>query len=149
MTFNLLSERLLLTLWVGGVWIVGYLAIPMAFALLGDIKLAGDYADELLSVVNMLGLACGSVLLVTKIGLHGKQAIRAWRFWVLALMFALTLIFICYLQPEIVLAKQRNSVTGLDTFTTLHTVSERVYLAISLLGVALVVSTDEINSHHG
>jgi hypothetical protein len=43
MVSNLLGERLLLTLWVGSLFAIGYIAVPMAFATLDDVILAGQY----------------------------------------------------------------------------------------------------------
>ena len=82
MTANLLSERLLLTLWVGSLWAIGYLAVQMAFAIIPDISIAGNYAGRLFSAVNMLGLACGVVLLIAKFVSVGMQAMGLWRVWV-------------------------------------------------------------------
>ena len=146
MKFSVLSERFLLTLWVGSVWTVGYLAVPLAFATLNDTKMVGEYASKLFFVSNMLGLLCGLALSIAKIVLQGRQVMVAWRFWVIILMIVLTLIFSGYLQPEIALAKKRTDVAGLDYFATLHTVAENVFLAISLLGLALVMSTDKAKS---
>ena len=36
-----ITERILLTLWVGGLWSVGYLAVPVLFHGLNDRRLAG------------------------------------------------------------------------------------------------------------
>ena len=145
MLSSLLGERLLLTLWVGGLLAIGYIAVPMAFAHLGDVVLAGDYAGHLFFAVNMLGLGCGTILLITKIIIYGKQVTHLWRFWTIFIMVLLTVIFNFYLQPEIAIVKQiihlgDNSVLG--RFDLLHVVSKNLYIIISLLGLALVVSTD-------
>lgn len=146
MLSNLLGERLLLTLWVGSLLAIGYIAVPMAFANLGDVTLAGDYAGHLFSAVNLLGLGCGSILLITKIVIYGKQTTGLWRFWVVLAMLILTLIFNFYLQPELEVVKQLihmgdNSVVG--RFDLLHSVSKNLYIILSLLGLALVVSSDK------
>lgn len=67
------SEKLLLTLWIGGLWSIGYLAVPMAFASLADITLAGEYAGKLFSAINLLGLGCGLVLIVAKLIQYKKM----------------------------------------------------------------------------
>lgn len=145
---NLLGERLLLTLWVGSLWAIGYIAVPTAFVNLGDITLAGNYAGKLFSIVNILGIGCGSVLLLTKIVTFGQKAIALWRFWVIAAMLSATLIFSCYLQPEMNAIKQlswqQNDVL-LEQFAFLHVVSKNLYMVISLLGLALVLSTDKLS----
>lgn len=149
MLSNLLGERLLLTLWVGSLLAIGYIAVPMAFANLGDVVLAGNYAGHLFSAVNILGLGCGSILLITKMIVHGKQVIGLWRFWLVIVMVLLTLVFNFYLQPEIQIVKNiihsgDDSVVG--QFDLLHSVSKNLYIVLSLLGLALVVSTDKKTS---
>lgn len=148
MKASLASERLLLTLWVGSLCAIGYLAVPMAFATLGDITLAGDYAGKLFSAVSYLGLATGSVLIISKLIQHGKGALNLWRLWVLLTMFILTLVFVSYLQPEIASVKQQmhDDSNLIEQFSFLHSISKNLYLFISLLGLALVVSSDRVES---
>ncbi len=149
MRANLLSERLLLTLWIGSLWAIGYIAVPMAFATLGDVTLAGNYAGKLFFTVNILGLGCGIVLLLGKIVSFGKQVTGLWRFWVLLVMIALTLIFSCYLQPEIAEVKQLISQGNdgmIERFNLFHSISRNLYIVLSLLGLALIVSTDKVGS---
>ncbi len=149
---GLSGERLLLTLWVGSVLAVGYIAVPIAFATLGDITLAGDYAGKLFSVVNLLGIGCGSALLLSKVIAKGKQAITLWRFWVIVLMLLLTLVFYFYLQPQMAnikaLAWQSDALLTAQ-FSSLHTMSRNLYLLLTVLGVALVVTTDNFSLKTG
>jgi len=145
---HFLSERLILTLWVGSLWAIGYIAVPMAFASIGDLTLAGNYAGKLFSTVNILGLGCGAVLLLTKLISFGKQVLKLWRFWLIVIMVLLTLVFSCYLQPEIAAIKQlvwQNDDKLLEQFAFLHTVSRNLYMVISLLGLALVISSDKLS----
>ncbi len=147
MMANLLSERLLLTLWVGSLCAIGYIAVPMAFATLGDITLAGNYAGKLFSAVNLLGLGCGSVLLISKIISRGNTVITLWRFWTLVLMLSLTVVFAFYLQPEIATLKQLISAGNnavLERFDLFHTLSKNLYMLLTVLGLALVVSADKV-----
>lgn len=146
MLSSLFSERLLVTLWVGSLLAIGYIAVPMAFVSLGDVALAGNYAGKLFSVVSLLGLGCGTILLIGKTLVYGRQVLTLWRVWLILLMLVLTLIFSVYLQPEIVIAKQLIGLgnnTVVARFDTLHAISESLYLFLSLLGLALVVSTDK------
>jgi len=149
MMANLLSERLLLTLWVGSLCAIGYIAVPMAFATLGDVTLAGNYAGKLFSAVNMLGLGCGLVLLISKVISIGKPVTTLWRFWVLVLMISLTLVFAFYLQPEIASIKQLISAGDdaiLERFDLFHSLSKNLYMFVTVLGLALVVSTDKVEA---
>jgi len=148
MRASLISERLLLTLWVGSLWAIGYIAVPMAFALLGDMTLAGNYAGKLFSVVNSLGLACGTILIITMLINFGKQVMVSWRFWIVIIMLLLTLVLTCYLQPEIAQIKQlamRGNEQLLQRFAFLHETSRNIYMIISILGLSLVLSTEKKN----
>ena len=140
------SEKLLLTLWVGGLWAIGFLAVPMAFANLGDVALAGNYAGQLFSAINLLGLGCGSVLVFTKLIQHKLKVKQLWRFWLLLLMVVMTLVFSLYLQPEIAALKQLDwqaEQSLVERFSFLHELSKNLYLLLSLFGLALVLSTDK------
>ena len=47
-----------LTLWVGGLWAIGYLVAPTLFAILGgDRPLAGVLAGKLFELIGWIGLA--------------------------------------------------------------------------------------------
>jgi len=143
---GLLGERLLLTLWVGSIFAIGYIAVPMAFVTLGDVTVAGNYAGKLFSVVNLLGLGCGTILLISKIVIYGKQVRYLWRFWTVLVMVLLTLIFSCYLQPEIAAVKElihQGNNAVVERFDLLHVVSKNLYMLLSLLGLAIVVSADK------
>jgi len=140
------SEKLLLTLWIGGLWAIGYLAVPMAFASLGDVSLAGEYAGKLFFAINLLGLGCGLVLIVAKLIQYKKNVMQMWRFWILVLMVIMTLVFSFYLQPEIAELKQldwQENQKLMDQFSLLHVISKNLYLMLSLLGLTLVLSTDK------
>jgi len=148
MKASLASERLLLALWFGSLCAIGYLAVPMAFATLADVTLAGDYAGKLFSAVNYLGLTAGSVLIISKVIVYGKNVLNLWRFWVLLTMFMLTVVFVTYLQPEVALVKQQihNDSNLVEQFFLLHNISKNLYILITLLGLALVVSYDRVES---
>ncbi|PHS24971.1 MAG: hypothetical protein COA83_06830 [Methylophaga sp.] len=148
MQANAISERLLLTLWVGSLLAIGYIAVPMAFATLGDATLAGHFTGKLFLAVNILGLGCGMVLLISKFIAQGKHAVSLWRFWVVLVMLLLSLVMLTYLQPEIIRMAEIKQLTPLDNatlnrFDLFHMISSNVYMVVSLLGVALVVSTDK------
>jgi len=140
------SEKLLLTLWVGGLWAIGFLAVPMAFANLGDVTVAGNYAGQLFTAVNFLGLGCGGTLIISKLIQYKLSVKQLWRFWTLVLMVAMTLVFSFYLQPEIAALKQLNwqiEQSLVERFSLLHDLSKNLYLLLSLFGLALVLSTDK------
>ncbi|WP_438970806.1 DUF4149 domain-containing protein [Methylophaga sp.] len=140
------GERLLLTLWVGSLWAIGYLAVPIAFANL-DSSIAGDYAGKLFFAVNMLGIAAAVILLISRLFIFGfKRFHLFWRSWMLLLMLALSLVFVGYLQPEMQAIKllewQTDSALA-ERFGRLHKFSENLYLLLSLFGLMMVLTTDK------
>ena len=144
--FSYSAEKLLLTLWVGGLWAIGFIAVPMAFANLGDVSLAGNYAGQLFAAINVLGLGCGAVLIISKLIHYNVNVKQLWRFWILLVMVLMTLVFSFYLQPQLAELKQLAWQTDqalIERFSLLHAISKNLYLALSLFGLALVLSTDK------
>jgi len=84
--------------------------------------------------------------LITKLVNYGKQVLTLWRFWVVCAMLMLTVIFAFYLQPEIAVIKQiawQDDTVLSERFSLLHRVSKNIYMVISLLGLSLVLTTDD------
>ncbi|MCX4188734.1 DUF4149 domain-containing protein [Methylophaga sp. OBS3] len=140
------GERLLLTLWVGSLWGIGYLAVPLAFANI-DTMIAAEYAAILFFAVNIIGLVSGTMLLLGKLFLERLVATRSWRFWLLVAMLALTLIFSLYIQPEMAAIKAFSEWRADEAlsakFHNLHRLSENLYLMLSVLGLIMVLTADK------
>jgi hypothetical protein len=136
---------LLITAWVGGLWAVGYLAVPVLFYAQPDRQLAGVLAGQMFSLVAYLGMICGIYLLIHHISTSGRAAFRQTLFWVVAAMFLIALIFQCGIQP--VMADLKLQALPLDVmhsafagrFRMLHGISSIIYLIQSLLGIFLVI----------
>lgn len=131
-------ERLLLTVWVGSQWAIGYIAAPTLFATLDSRQLAGELAGRMFHTVYWLGLVAGLVLLAL-LWRHGSP--RQWRLWTLAGMIVLTAVGLFVIQPMMADLKAQGLAPGSDaarTFGMLHGVSSLLYLAVSLAGAALV-----------
>ena len=139
------AERILLVLWVGGLWIVGYMVAPMLFHILEDRRLAGEIAGRLFSVMNYIGLACGTALLLSVLYQAGQQWRRSWRAGALLAMLILISIGQFGLQPMMQALKMAvlgGFVQGsaeAARFGMLHGVSSMLFLITSLLGLVLVV----------
>lgn len=140
-----IGQRILLTLWVGGLWTVGYIAVPMLFYVLDDRRLAGELAGRLFSVMNDLGLACGLLLLASMLYHAGREWRRTWQVWALVAMLALIGIGEFGLAPLMQALKAANpqgfiqGTSDASRFGMLHGISSLLYLATSLSGLALVV----------
>ncbi len=134
-----------LTLWVGGLWAIGYMVAPTLFASLADRQLAGALAGKLFALIGWVGLVCAAyMLLVLLVRLGGAVCKRA-IFWLLVVMLALTLVSQFGLQPLIAQLKAEalprevmESVVR-DRFATWHGISSILYLVQSVLGLVLAV----------
>lgn len=142
MAVGVVGERLLLTLWVGSLWAIGFIAVPLAFVHFDDPVIAGAFAGRLFTLVDYVGLACGTVLLL-RYFLLGRDTITLWRFWVTFAMLALVAFLHFYLQAEmadIKLADWRQDTVLSARFDFLHHFSTGIYMVISVLGLALVAT---------
>lgn len=138
-----ITERILLTLWVGGLWSVGYLAVPVLFHSLNDRRLAGEVAGQMFSILSLVGLVCGAILLLRAIYVSGKKWHTAWRVWSLVVMLVLVGVGAFVLQPMMQNLKATGLLEGSAEamlFGQLHGASAIMYLVTSLLGLGLVVA---------
>lgn len=137
----LIGERILLTLWVGALWAIGYLAVPTLFAQLDDRVLAGLLAGRMFTLVSFLGLFCGGVLLVGAWLRQGRMALRSVRAWLLVVMLLLVAVGEFGLQPLMAQLKAQGLVEGSTQavqFARLHGVASVLYLINSLCGLLLI-----------
>jgi hypothetical protein len=140
------GERLLLTLWIGSLWSIGYLAVPMAFANL-ELTIAGDYAGKLFYAVNILSLISACILLISRLFVFGLTTFhRYWRSWLILAMLIMSIVFLLFIQPDmasIKLLDWRTDPVLTERFNTLHKLSESMYMLMSLLGLMLVLTSDK------
>lgn len=143
-----LSQHLatiLITAWVGSLWSVGYLAVPVLFYAQPDRQLAGLLAGQMFTLVAYVGMVCGIYLVIYHISLYGRAALRLAVFWVVVGMLLITLAIHYGIQP--VMADLKLQVLPLDVmhsafadrFKMLHGVSSILYLIQSLLGIFMAV----------
>lgn len=139
---NFFLERLLLTLWVGGQWAIGYLAAPVLFHVLDDRRLAGSLAGEMFTAMAYVGLVCGALLVVGLFNHQGAAAWRSWRFYALGMMLALIVLGEFGLHPLIAQLREGGLPEGsaeAARFGRLHGISSILFLLNSLLGLVLVL----------
>lgn len=133
-----------LTLWVGGLWAVGYLAAPTLFYSLDDRVLAGMLAGRMFAYIAWVGLVCGVWLLLFRLARLGGAALKQGFFWIVLIMLLLSLAQQFGIQPimqqlkDQALPKDVMESLFRDRFTAWHGVSSAVYLIQSLLGLAAV-----------
>jgi hypothetical protein len=138
---------LMITAWVGSLWAVGYLAVPVLFYAQPDRQLAGMLAGQMFSLVAYLGMVCGMYLLIHRFSVSGRESFRHILFWTVAAMLLLSLVFQFGIQE--IMADLKLQALPLDVmhsafagrFRMLHGISSIIYLVQSLLGLFLVIKT--------
>jgi hypothetical protein len=131
------------TAWVGALWGVGYLAVPILFYAQPDRQLAGMLAGQMFIVLGYVGMLCGTYLLIQRISVTGKAVCS--QFWSIVAMLLITLVLQFAIQP--IMADMKAQVLPLDimqsplasSFKLWHGVSSILYLLESLLGGYLVI----------
>lgn len=133
------------TLWVGGLWVIGFVVAPVLFATLPDRVQAGLLAGKFFSLIAWIGIACAVYLLVYRLARDGAGALRQGLFWTVLLMLVLTLAGEFGVQPVLAalkvqaLPKQVMESVLRDRFATWHGVASGLYVIQSVLGAALVI----------
>ena len=132
-----------ITLWVGGLWAIGYVAAPTLFSQLGA-TVAGNIAGRLFTSMSWVGIGCAAYLMLYLITRRGLGAFKSVVFWTVLVMLLLTLAGHFGVQPimeRIKAEAPRELMEGVirDRFARWHGVSSVLYLIQSLLGLALVV----------
>lgn len=133
------------TLWVGGLWVTGYVVAPVLFSQLDDRALAGLVAGRLFSLLAWIGMACAAYLLIYRLARYRAGALRQGLFWIVIVMLALVLAGEFGVQPVMAALKEQALPGSVmesalrDRFALWHGVSSVIYLLESLLGAALIV----------
>jgi hypothetical protein len=136
---------LIVTLWAGSLWTVGYLVAPILFATLSDRALAGTIAGSVFHVEAWLSVFCAAVLIVLWILAENNSGPVRKRFlWLVIGMLACTLVGYFGLHPFMAALRETASADGMDAaastrFGILHGISSVFYLIQSLLAVVLVM----------
>lgn len=136
---QMISERVLLTIWVGGMWIVGYVVAPVLFKML-ERQVAGNVAGQLFTIMSFIGLICGILLLTSMLYRHGFSNWLQWRVLVLIGMLVIVVIGQFVLQPMMVELKAAGLAgEAARQFGRLHGISSILFMINSLAGLALVI----------
>jgi len=135
-----------ITLWVGGLWAIGYLAAPVLFSALTDKTLAGMLAGKMFTIIAYIGMGCGFYLLIHRLANFGSGALKQGFFWAALLMVLLAVAGHFGIQPimeglkEQALPKSVMESMFRDRFARWHGISSVVYLVQSVLGLVLVLA---------
>lgn len=133
------------TVWVGGMLAISFVAAPVLFTQLADRSVAGNLAGTMFSVISWVGLACGSYLALFMVSVKGRNAKGSAVFWIVLLMLCLTAVghfgvqpLMAQLQADALPSRIMQSALR-DRFVSWHRVSTALFLLQTLLGIALVV----------
>lgn len=135
-----------ITLWVGALWAIGYLAAPVLFSALGDKSMAGMLAGRMFTIISYIGMACGFYLLIHRLASFGGGALKQGFFWAALVMLLLAVASHFGIQPileglkEQALPKEVMESMFRDRFVRWHGISSIVYLVQSVLGLVLVLA---------
>ena len=139
---------LLVTVWAGSLWAIGYIVAPILFASVENKVLAGTIAGNLFQAEAWLSLACGLFLVFLCNSTVCNFSLKERRLISLLIVGMLTCTLIGYfvLHPYMVdLRALMHGVVGPDLivvkskFGLLHGLSSMLYLLESLLAVALIL----------
>ncbi len=136
---------LLITLWVGGLWAVGYIVAPVLFQQLPDRQMAGQIAGRLFELIALVGLSAGAYLLAFLIARWGGAVIKRSVFWIVLVMLLMAVMHLFGIQPLMAQLKldalPRDVMESVlrDRFATWHGISSILYLMQSLLGLWLAL----------
>jgi uncharacterized membrane protein len=138
-------ERVVLTLWIGGMWVIGFIVAPVLFSSIDDRMLAGNIAGQLFSIVSYVGISSASLLIVFSVYRSGTAAFAHWPFRILLLMLLITLgaqfgitPMMQAIKAEVGTAIQQGTEAH-GRFAMLHGISSILFIINSVLGLLLVV----------
>lgn len=134
------AERILLTLWIGGMWVVGLVVAPTLFKNYERV-LAGDIAGRLFSMLSIIGGICALLLLISCLIRTRVAVWRDWRAGVLLLMLAITLVGEFGVAARMRELKELLAASSAASgeFQWLHRSASILFLINSVLGLILVI----------
>lgn len=140
--------RVAATLWVGGIWSIGYIAAPVLFSSLANKQLAGNLAGNMFTIMAYVGMVCGLYLIFQRLTVYGGGAFKQMFVWIALTMLLMTLAAYFGIQPILESLKQQAMPQAVmesifrDRFARWHGISSIIYLLQSLLGLVLILKQD-------
>lgn len=136
---------LLVTIWAGSLWTIGYLVAPTLFTTLADRALAGSIAGSLFRIEAWVSVVCGLSLLVLLLRDRRFEHRRSCLVLVLLMLVCVSVGYFG-LQPFMAELRALAAASGgvmdeatRSRFGTLHGVASVIYLVQSVLAVGLVL----------
>lgn len=133
-----ISEKILLTIWIGGMWAIGYIVAPVLFQML-DKPVAGTVAGQLFTIINYIGLFCAIALIINILVKQGFNS-KHWQLWTLVVMLIVIFVGQFLIQPMMAELKAVGlTENNASQFARLHGTASVLFLLNSLAGLALVI----------
>lgn len=126
-TQHLITEELLLVVWLGSLWTIGLLVAPLLFQLLPHAE-AGLVAGVLFQIGQAMAAACIAGLLML---CWQRQGLR----WLLLVLLGLTLVNLLAVMPQV---SALRSAGVQASFALWHGVASSLYLGQCLGGLAVL-----------
>lgn len=139
-----LLDVIVLTLWIGGLWTIGFVVAPTLFRVLDSRALAGAVAGELFRLIAYIGLICGGYLALRLLVAAGIGAFVRLSFWIIVTMLVLIAVGQFGISPILsglkaqVLPGQVMAGMLHQRFALWHGVSSGLYVVVCVLGAILV-----------
>lgn len=135
---------IVVALWVGALWAIGFIAAPTLFAMIPDRSLAGNVAGRLFELTSWIGIGCAAWILLHAYAVHRGAMFRNRIVGVVMLMLVASLATQFWIQPLMV--QMKLEVLPLEVmasplaerFARWHGISSLIYVAQSVLGLILV-----------
>ena len=134
-TISAIATRVVLGLWVGSLWTVGYLAAPTLFNVIEDRALAGEIAGRLFLAEAVISVICGALVLIPAVFKNGWMALRQGT----ELLALLTLILVVSSEWPVgawIDATRLADGSPGPGFGVAHGVAATLYLFASITGLA-------------
>lgn len=141
-------QYLIVALWVGSIWTVGYLVAPVLFATLADRALAGTVAGSIFASEAWLSIAAALLLLTISwvmTALIENRRQKLFQMTVIA-MLVCTVVGYFGLQPFMSAIRQAAALAGgimtpeqKQHFGWLHGLSSALFMVQSMLGIWLLL----------
>jgi hypothetical protein len=132
-------EALAVTLWVGSLWSIGFVAAPVLFSVLPR-GVAGSAAGALFTVVAYVGIASGVCILICRVVSRRRPVTGEPVLWLVAAMLLLVMAGHFGVRPVLESLRLESPAGGLvERFALWHGISMGLYALVSALGGVLVV----------
>lgn len=133
-----------LVIWVGSLWTLGAIVVPILSNALDDKQLAGMLAGKMFKVGALVSVVAGVYLLSYSLVRDGARAYKTSFFWLVLIMWLLTLAGHFGIQP--ILQNLKNQALPLavmqsvfaDRFSQWHGISRILWIIQAVFGVVLV-----------